>query len=120
MSRVLEDEDPQRHYRRPEAFGMPLGALYDVPRLQDGLLHSEDLVALVPGLLRIEVDAERRGEHGGGEVLGVVTGLLRGLAITVVLGQVAVLLLVGRAREADRGRDEPVRFVGVLPRHHAV
>jgi len=66
------------------------------------------------------VEPERRGEHGCGKVFRVVAGLLRCLAVAVVLGEVAVLLGVGGPRQADRRRDEAVRLVRVLPRHHAV
>ena len=111
---------PQRDDRRPLPLGVPLGALDDVARLQDRLLHLEDLLALVPRLLGVELDAERGREHRGGEVFGVVARLLRRLAVAVVLGEVAVALAVGRAREADGRRDEAVRLVRVLPGHDAV
>ena len=50
--------------------------------------------------LAIELHAEGGGEHRGREVFGVFAGLLRRLAVAVVLGKVAVLVRVRRAREA--------------------
>src|SRR5437879_539347 len=120
LSELSEDKDAERNDRRPDALGVAFGALHDVARLEHFLRHLEGLLALVPGLLGIEVDAERRREHRGREVFGVLAGLLRGLAVAVVLGEVAVLLRIRRTRETDRRRDEAVRFVRVLPGHDAV
>jgi len=49
-----------------------LRALDDVARLEDRLFHAKDLLALVPGLVGVEVDAEGREEDadvGGDEAL---------------------------------------------------
>src|SRR4051812_21804622 len=115
-----EDEDAERDDGRPQTLRVPFGALDDVACLQDVLCHLESLLALAPRLLGVEVDAECRREHRRREVLRVVAGLLRGLAVAVVLREVAVLSGIARTREPDRRRDEPVRLVRVLARHHAV
>src|ERR1700722_7329453 len=115
-----EDEYAESYDRRPRSFRISFGALNDVPRLQDALLHLEDLVPLAPRLLGIEVDAECRGEHRSREILGVVASLFGRLAVAVVLGEIAVALFVRRSSQADGGGDEAVGLVRVLPCHDAV
>src|ERR1700677_2681499 len=85
--RRSEDEHAAGDDGGPGALGVALRALDDVAGLQDGLLEAEDLLALAPRLLGIELDAQGGAEHGRREVFGVVAGLLGGLAVAVVLGE---------------------------------
>src|SRR5712675_1585576 len=71
-------------------------------------------LALVPRAVGVEVDAQRRGQHAGGQVLGVIAGLLLVLAVAVVLGEIAVLLGVARNGDADRAGRHAEGLVGGL------
>ena len=66
------------------------GGLGHVLRADDLVREAVDLFLLVPALVGIELEAERRREHLGGELLGVVPGDVFALAEAVVLGQVPV------------------------------
>ena len=66
--------------------------------------HFEKLFALVPGGVRIELDAQGGRQHAGGQIFGIVAGFFFGLAERMMLGQIAVLFLIGRDGHADRGR----------------
>src|ERR1700683_1875810 len=82
----------------PNALAIADRRLRDVARLHDLVGQLPDILALVVTDVGIEIDSERGGEHRRGKILGVVAGLLIGLAETLVLRQIAVLILVGRNR----------------------
>ena len=107
-----KNKDAAGDDRRPQPGLVALGALHDVARAEDGLVCLEDLLALAPRRLGVELDAERRREHRRGEVFGVVAGLLRGLAVAVMLGEVTVVRgSAGRARPIEAAMSRFGSFV---------
>src|SRR5882672_145567 len=112
------DEDRRRHHRRPEALLIPDCGLGDVLRADDLIGEPVHFLLLVPALVRIEFETERRREHLGGELFGVFASDVLTLAEAVVLGQIAVQLAIPRDRDADGRGDQPVRLARGRFRHH--
>src|SRR5205814_9111074 len=57
---------------RPQSLLVADGRLRDVLRADDLIREPVHFLLLVPALVGIELEAERRGEHFRGELLGVV------------------------------------------------
>src|SRR5439155_23993637 len=104
------DEDRRRHHRTPQTLLVADCGLRDVLRANDLIGEPIHFLLLVPALVRIEFEAERRREHLGGELFGVVAGDVLALAEAVMLGQISVQLAVARDRHADGRRDEAMRL----------
>ncbi len=99
---------------------MSFGGLRDIERLDDFARHFVDVLALVPSGVRVEVDAERRGEHGCRKVFGIFARFFFVLAKRMMFRKVAVLRgQVLRQGNADRRCDKPIWLVGRRARHHA-
>src|SRR5689334_9460211 len=98
---ALSDEYSCGDDRGPQTFLVSDGGLRDVLRADDLVREPVDLFLLVPALVGIELQAERRGEHLGSEFFGVVAGDVFALPEAVMFGQVAVQLAVARDRHAD-------------------
>src|SRR5581483_9949927 len=92
----LADEDGRGDDGRPEALLVADGSLSHVLRADDLVGQPVDFLLLVPALVGVELEAERRREHLGGELLGVVAGNLLALAEAVMLREVPVELPVAR------------------------
>src|SRR6266851_1369980 len=88
------DEDGGGDDRRPKAVAVANRGLRDVARRNDFIGDPPDVLALVVTGVGVEIDAQDRGEHHRGQVLGVIAGLLLRLAETVMLRQVAVMARV--------------------------
>src|SRR5678815_1451386 len=101
----------------PETFLAESG-LRDVCRANDLTADLPLFLALVPRAVGVEIDAQRGGEHAGGQVLGVVAGLLLILAVVVDLGEVAVLLGVAGDGDADGAGTHAEGLVGGHARNH--
>lgn len=103
----------------PLAVLVPFGGLRHVEGLQDLPAHLEVFLPFIPRHVRVELHAERGGEHRRRQVFGVVPRLLLRLAERMVLGEITVLRIVRGHGHADGGGDEAVRFVRRVPCHHA-
>src|SRR5213592_3576777 len=90
----LADEHGGRDNRRPEALLVADGGLCDVLGAHDLIRQPVHFFLLVPALVGIEVEAERRREHFRGQLLGIVAGDVFALAEAMVLGKVTVQLAV--------------------------
>src|SRR5258705_2272516 len=108
----LSDEDGGGDDGGPEAFLVAHGALGDVLNVNDLVGQPVDLLLFVPALIRVELETERRRQHIGGKLLGVVAGDVLALAEAVMLGEVAVQLAVAWDRDADSGSNQPMRLPG--------
>ena len=86
--------------------------LRDVGSLNNLVGDAVYLLLLIPTLVGVKVDVEGGGEHLGGELFGVVAGLVFGLAEAVVLGEVAVGAFVSGYSDADAADDEAVGLAG--------
>jgi len=115
---LLEGEDDGGHGGGPHV-GRARGGDRRGEGVDDLAAHEVDLAALVVADLGVEIDAEGGGEHGGGQILGEVAQLLHFLAEAVVLGDVAVVFLVGGDGHAHGGADQPALLVGLVARHDA-
>src|SRR5512134_326236 len=105
------DQDGGReHGRILVAHDRRLGDVEGAVDLPADLPH---LLLLVPALLLVELDAQRGGEHRGGDILGVIARDFFGLAVGVVLAQVAVHVPVGGQGAPYRCGDEPSRLVAL-------
>src|SRR3954463_7234048 len=98
----LPDENRCGHDRRPETFFVADRRLRHVLSADDLVREAIDFLFFVPALVRIEFEAERRGEHFGGELLGVIAGDVLTLAEAVMLRQVSIELPVARNRHTHR------------------
>src|SRR5690606_34019689 len=115
---VVEDEDAGGDHRGPHVFGS-FGGLGDVAGGDDFSAQLPLLFALVPGLGGVELQAHGGGEHAGGQVFGVVAGLLVIDAVGVVFAEVAELGGIGGHGHADAGGHHAAVVVGGLSRHYA-
>ena len=88
--------------------------------LDDLAARLVDLLPLLPCTVGVELDPERGREHGRREILGVLARDLLRLAEGVVFGEVAVGVVLAGEGLPDRGGDEPVRFVRLVPCHDTV
>src|SRR6266436_830142 len=113
------DQHGGRDDRGPPAALVAHRRLGDADGAVDLAADLPDLLALVVGGLGIEFHAGDGGQHLRGEVLGVVSGHLLGLAVGVVLAQVAVPPRLSGDGDADRGGDQTVRLVRLGLAHHA-
>src|SRR5262245_14889877 len=82
--RTLPDENGGGDDRRPQPFLVADGGLRDVLGANDLVREPVDLFLLVPALVGIEFEAQGRGEHFRGELLGVVAGNVFALAEAVM------------------------------------
>src|SRR5205814_3118578 len=79
---------------RPEAFLVADRRLGDVLGSHDLIREPVDLLLLVPALVRIELEAKRRREHFGRELLGVVSRDVLAFSEAVMLREVAVQVAI--------------------------
>ena len=95
--RVLRVSDGGRRYPTRTAAASTVGPepvlvansrLGHVLRPHDLVREPVDLLLFVPALVWIKIEAQRRGQHLGGQFLGVVARRLLVFAETVMLGQV--------------------------------
>src|SRR5438105_3990929 len=105
-----ESEDIAGDYAEELAAEMLATTLGLVLRSDDLIRQPVDFLLFVPALVRIELEAERRRQHFGSELLGVIARDVLALAEAVVLGQVAVQVAVTRDCHADGRRDEAMRL----------
>src|SRR5688572_14121086 len=80
-------ENARRDHGGPETLFADR-SLRDVGGADDLAADLPLFLALVPRTVGVEINAQRGGQHAGGEVLGVVAGLLLVLPVGVVLGEV--------------------------------
>src|SRR5262245_42873720 len=71
-SERLSDEHRRSDYRGPAALLVADGTLRDVLGADDLVRQTVDFFLLVPALVGIELQAERRGEHFGRQFLRIV------------------------------------------------
>src|SRR6476659_10163275 len=74
----------------PETLLVSDGRLRHVLGADDLVRQAINLFLLVPALVGIELEAQRRGQHLGGQLLGVIARNIFALTETVVFRQVAV------------------------------
>ena len=117
--RLSEDEDGDG-----DDGGIPVrlndAGLRDVPGADDLSADLEDLLFFVPALVDIEIDAEGRGQHGGGQILRIIPRLALGLAEGVVFADVAVGPLVGGDGAPHGGGQQPPRLIAAAAAQNAI
>src|SRR5262245_61011456 len=115
-----EPEHRSGHDAGPKFLRRPLRRGGDRQRVDDEIARLVNLPALVPGGVGVELDAERSGQHGGGQALRVFAALGLGPAEPVMLRDVAVDARIGGPRQADAGRDAPTGLVGLAAGEHTI
>jgi len=105
---ALTDQHGGSHDCSPQPFLIPDGRLRDVLRADNLIGEAVHFFFLVPALVGIELESQRRGQHLGRQFFGVIPGSFFVLAKAVVLGQIAVQLRIAGNGDADSGRDEPM------------
>src|SRR5260370_37943387 len=105
-------EDRGGDHRGPQPVAVADRRLRYVAGGDDFVRHAPDVLALVVTDVGVEVDAQNRRQHGGGQVLRVIPGLLVGFAEAMMLGEVAVMSGIGRDRATHRSGDQAMRLVG--------
>ena len=71
------------------------------------------LFALVPRGLGIKIQAQRRGQHGRGEILSLLTARLCGHAVSVQLRYIPIHLRIGWSGQAEAGVKVAPEFIGL-------
>ena len=115
----LSERKDRRGKNRRVATALDDAGLCDVPGLDDLAADPEDFLFFVPALIHVEIDAEGRCEHGGGEILRIVPCLTPRLAEGVMLADIAVSPLVCRYGAPDGCGQEPTRFIAATTAHDA-
>ncbi len=100
--------------------GLSNRRLRDIQSPHDFSGHLEDLLSFLPGDVRIELDAQRCGQHLRGEVFGVLTRLLVGFAVSMVFGEIAIGPAIRRNRQPDGRGHQPIPLVRLGTSHHAM
>lgn len=116
----LFNEDSGCDHACPEPFLVTLGRLNDMGSPYDETAGLVELLPLLPCLVRVEGYSQGGREHRCREILGVFPRLLPLHPVVVVLGEVAVAVPVVRDGEPNRGGDQPVWLVRLIPGHDAV
>src|SRR5881296_762529 len=96
------DQDGGGDHRGPAPALVAHGRLRDAHGAVDLVADLPDLLALVVGGLRIELDPAHRRQHLGRQVLGVVARQLLRLPEGMVLAEIAVAPALARRGDADR------------------
>src|SRR5262245_49149352 len=110
LANRLSDEHGGRDDGGPKTFLVADGRLRDVLRPHDLLRQTIDFLILVPARVRIESQSERRREHPGRQLFGVVGGHLLTLAEAMMFGEISVDFPIARDRDADGRRDQAMRL----------
>jgi len=100
------------------AAGLVLRRLRDVAGGDDFAAETIDFFFLVPRFVFVELDSERGGQHGGGQVFRVIARFFFRLAVGMMFAQIAILIFIGGNRQADGSRQLSPRFVGGASRNH--
>src|SRR2546427_9076168 len=95
-------ETPRLLQLRPKPTLVSYRRLCYLRRINDQAAGHEELLSLVPSCGRIERDPHGSGQHASCEVFRVVSGNLLWLSERVVLGEISVLIFLGRNCDADR------------------
>src|SRR5437762_6043133 len=102
----LADEDGGGDDGGPQRFLIAHRGLRDVLSAHNLVREPVNFLVLVPALVRVELEAQRGGQHLGRQLFRVVAGRVFVLAEAVMLGEVAVQFIVARDGDADGGRDQ--------------
>ena len=101
----------------PVAIGSAFGRRRHRKTVDDEIAHFIDAFTLIPGRARIELDAERGGQHGRREILDIVPDLRLGHAEAMMLRDVAIMSWILRPSQTNSGGDPAARLVGFGARH---
>jgi hypothetical protein len=82
------------------------------------LIHNVELLTLIPGFIGVHLNPQGRSQHGGGQVLGKITGLPGVLTETMVLRDISIVLFSGWAGKPDSRRYQATGLIGTLPGHN--
>jgi len=91
----------------------------DRPAVNDQAAVFVYLFALVPRRLGLEIEAECRGQHGGGKILGLFTTRLCGHAVSVQLRYISIHIRVCRSGQTETGVDMTPEFIGLRSGQYA-
>ena len=115
--KFLKKENGRGHNGRPAILDDT--GLRDIRRAHDLVADAVEFFFLVPALGFVKFDPQRRGQHGRGQILGVIPRFLFGLAEGVVLAEIPVQRFFRRDAATDGGGDQTPGLVAAALGQHA-
>src|ERR1700730_19388248 len=99
--RRSESRDGDCDGARPQPVDVPFGRGRDRGAVDDVAAGIINATGFVPGAVWIEVDAERRCQHGGGEIFRIIATLELCLSKAVIFRNITIDARVGGASETN-------------------